>query len=396
MASPTGFQVTNSTVGFTNRDFDDLFVRKECFLESGLWMVGRNNAGQLGDNTIINRSSPVQTISGGTNWRTIGTNTVASAGIKTDGTLWLWGSGYAGLLGDGTTVAKSSPVQTASGGNNWKCVSLGYSGAAAVKTDGTLWVWGTSSLGSLGTGALISRSSPTQTASAGTNWVSVTAGGSVRAAIKNDGTLWTWGSNLYGMLGSGGAGTANRSSPNQTASGGTNWKSVSFSCSRHITAIKTDGTLWVWGSNDYGELGTNNIVARSTPTQTVTGGTNWKTSSAGQFTSGAIKTDGTLWMWGRGAYGTLGDNTITNKSSPVQTFSCGNNWRQLSVGNCNVAAIKTDGTLWVWGFNDNGRLGLNLGVVSRSSPVQTVTGGTNWRCVSANGFNMSMLRQDCW
>ena len=131
----------------------------------------------------------------------------------------------------------------------------------------------------------------------------------------------------------------------QTVASGTNWKQVS--CARnHTAAIKTNGTLWVWGSNGYGELGTNNRTYYSSPVQTVASGTNWKLVSCNYYSTAAIKTDGTLWTWGYNLYGGLGDNTVAGKSSPVQTVAGGTNWKHVDVGFYNTcSAIKTDGTL---------------------------------------------------
>jgi alpha-tubulin suppressor-like RCC1 family protein len=247
---------------------------------------------------------------------------------------------------------------------------------------GTLWTWGRNNFGQLGDGSsIVHRSSPIQTVSGGTNWKQV-ACGSHTTAIKTDGTLWTWGLNLYGALGDNT--TANKSSPVQTVSGGTNWKSV-FGGHYHTTAIKTDGTLWTWGHNRYGQLGDNTIGAKSSPVQTVAAGTNWKQVAGGWYHIAAIKTDGTLWLWGHNAYGELGDgSSIVHRSSPIQTVAGGTNWKLVVGGYYHTAAIKTDGTLWLWGHNGYGELGNNT-VTRTSSPVQTVAGGTNWKQV-ADGY----------
>jgi alpha-tubulin suppressor-like RCC1 family protein len=102
------------------------------------------------------------------------------------------------------------------------------------------------------------------------------------------------------------------------------------------------------------------------------------------YHSAAIKTDGTLWLWGCGASGRLGNNSTTDHSSPVQTVSTGTNWKQVSMGYTHSASIKTDGTLWLWGCNVAGNLG-NNSTVDQSSPVQTVVSGTNWKQVGAGG-----------
>ena len=139
--------------------------------------------------------------------------------------------------------------------------------------------------------------------------------------------------------------------------------------------------LWTWGSNQYGQLGDNTVTSKSSPVQTIAGGTNWKQVATRGMNMAAIKTDGTLWAWGSNVAGELGDNTITNRSSPVQTITGGTNWKSVACGYFHTAAIKTDGTLWTWGYNAYAQLGDNT-VTSKSSPVQTITGGTNWKSVA--------------
>ena len=376
-------------------DTDDIFIRRELFQEGGLWLWGINGSGVLGTNdaTTLSRSSPVQTVSRGSNWDkiSIGARERYAAGIKTDGTLWIWGNNQYGQLGDNTRIGKSSPVQIA--GTNWRQVSCGARETFAIKTDGTLWAWGLNNYGSLGTNNTgIGRSSPVQIA--GTNWRQASSGGyfPFSAAIKTDNTLWTWGNNFYGSLGDSGS-PSNRSSPVQIA--GTNWKTVS--CTRstgtNMGAIKTDGTLWMWGGNQNGQLGDNTTIGRSSPVQIFGGGTNWKQLSIGGTRATAIKNDGTLWLWGSGSLGILGDNNTIHRSSPVQIFGGGTNWKKVEAGSNHFTAIKTDGTLWVWGFNSDGQLGTGDSV-SRSSPVQTVAGSTNWREIS-NGTEVAAgIRED--
>ena len=358
-----------------------------------LWLWGSNANAELGDNTIVNSSSPIQTISAGTNWRQVSSGSSHTVGIKSDGTLWLWGSGATGKLGDNTVLNKSSPIQTISAGTNWSQVSAGDRNTAGIKTDGTLWLWGQGGFGQIGNGAT-SRSSPVQTISGGTNWkqVSLSSNDDYTSAIKTDGTLWLWGAASNGQLGDNFIQNPTANSPIQTVSGGNNWKQVSINGAS--AAIKTDGTLWLWGNGANGRLGNNAVIARSSPVQTVSAGTNWKQVSIGQAQAAAIKTDGTLWLWGCNANGELGNNEVIARSSPVQTVSGGTNWKQISMGKGGLtAAIKTDGTLWVWGSGSSGNLGTN-DVINRSSPVQTVSGGTNWKQVSTGEGSIIAIREE--
>jgi alpha-tubulin suppressor-like RCC1 family protein len=165
----------------------------------------------------------------------------------------------------------------------------------------------------------------------------------------------------------------------------TNWSSISVT-SNAMVSVKTNGTLWTWGRNTDGRLGQNiaTTVNRSSPVQ-VGALTNWSSASFGNAHVAAVKTDGTLWAWGSNLNGRLGDGTVANRSSPVQIGAL-TNWLRVSAGGSATSAIKTDGTLWTWGDNLNAQLGQNIAItISRSSPVQ-VGAGTNWSATSA-GFN---------
>lgn len=354
-----------------------------------LWVWGNNAYGELGDNTTISKSSPVQTIADASNWIQASAgygNGSHRAAIKTDGTLWVWGRNQVGQLGDNTTTHRSSPIQTVAFGTNWSQVSCGYRKTLALKTDGTLWGWGLNSNGELGENTTTNRSSPIQTIAFGNNWTSVSCGQRHSAGIKNDGTLWIWGYNNNGQLGDNT--TTHRSSPIQTVGFGNDWSSVACGYNNTI-GIKKNGTLWAWGANLYGQLGDNTIVKKSSPVQTVAFGTNWvKASCQGYSVAIALKADGTLWGWGYNGSGELGNNTITNRSSPIQVIGTSNAWTTISTNMEVTLAAKKDGTLWVWGYNSVGQLGDNT-TVSKSSPVQTVAFGTRWSVAEA-GANGGM------
>jgi len=371
--------------------FDDVFVPADLFRDGNLFTWGLGSSGQLGNNdTTTNRSTPVTTSAGGADWKQI-SSVLHAAAIKTDGTLWTWGLGTSAQLGDNTITSKLTPVTTFAGGNNWKQVDCGNFHTAAIKTDGTLWTWGSPTAGRLGINDTVTnRVTPVTTFAGGTNWKQVSCGSQHTAAIKTDGTLWTWGNGGNGRLGNGGI---TSSTPVTTFAGGTNWKQVS--CGQfHTAAIKTDGTLWTWGNGTNGRLGNNNTTDNSlTPVTTFTGGTNWKQVTTGVDHTAAIKTDGTLWTWGYGTNGRLGNNDTTNVLTPVTTFAGGTNWKQVECGNSYTAAIKTDGTLWTWGLGTNGRLGTNDGI-QRLTPVTTFAGGTNWKQVACGYLHGAAIKTD--
>ncbi len=369
--------------GVTTYNLDDIYVRADFWQQGNLLNWGRNGSGQLGSHDLVHRSSPIQTCAAGNNWNDVSMGFGAhTCGIKTDGTIWCWGLGSSGQLGDSTFVSKSSPVQNVTAATNWQQVSCGGTHTGAIKTDGTLWMWGANALGQCGDNTVTGRSSPVQTVTGGSTWKKVACGKFFTAAVKTDGTLWCWGQNSSGQLGDNTI--IHRSSPVQTISGGTNWKSV-YSGSTAFTCfgIKTDGSLWGWGTSTLGQLGDNSfsVNGRSSPIQTVSAGTNWKSVAVGDAHTLTIKTDGSLWVFGQNSVGQLGNNGTTFVLSPIQTVSGGNNWAYVGAGGKTSAAIKTDGTLWVWGGNYNGCLGINA-ATHRSSPVQTVLGGSAWRRVT--------------
>lgn len=385
-------------------DIGQIFVDKDYLVDvypnlssnlkaSTLWSWGYSS-GTQGDNQSASvPSSPTQTIAGGNNWRTVADGRNFRAGIKSDGTLWIWGSSFFGKLGNNSTVTQSSPVQTVSGGTNWDKISLGGGGAHAggIKTDGTLWTWGQGDIrGDTISGA---RSSPGQTIALGTNWKDLDIGSYHVISLKMDGTLWTWGTNYCGKLGDNTA--SFRNSPVQTIAGGNNWSKIS-SRSQASGAIKSDGTLWLWGRNSVGILGNNSTISASSPIQTISGGNNWKQVSVG-CTVSAVKTDGTLWLWGYGGVGGLGNLNTIPRSSPVQTITGGSNWKCTTTGGTAATitfAIKTDGTLWAWGFG-TGRRGDN-NFYSLSSPVQTISKGTDWKAICSGYGGIAIREEGGW
>jgi len=345
-----------------------------------LWAWGRNDLGIMGDGTTIDKSSPVQ-IGSLTNWSMLGNTYRSNFVVKTNGTFWSWGGNAFGELGQGNSTNRSSPTQIGAL-TNWAKVSTGdYGTQGAIKTDGSLWTWGYNITGVLGIGVahniIRDRSSPAQLGAL-TNWSSISFASLHVLSTKTDGTLWTWGRGSYGMLGLGN--TASVYSPVQVGSL-TNWLSVS--ASQYVSAaIKTDGTLWTWGHPFQGGLGHNSASYYSSPKQ-VGALTNWLSVSAGYMGCRAIKTDGTLWSWGRNIDGELGLGDTTSRSSPVQVGNL-TNWSSLGAKSTQNMAIKTDGTLWAWGQNNLGILGLG-DTISRSSPTQVGT-SSNWLKVAAGGY----------
>jgi len=368
------------------RDNGTTWYGKEIFsLDSlvphTLYVWGGNTHGELGLNNTTNDYTTAGGLQlPGTTWAQLGGGQHTPLAVKSNGTLWAWGRGHKGQLGANHVNSRSSPIQIP--GTTWKKTGSVYGNGSshnnAIKSDGTMWAWGENTTGVLGQNNRTSYSSPVQVGS-DTTWQSLSANGNMyQYATKTDGTFWSWGGSYRGILGHGQADSARYSSPTQLA--GTNWGDPAkgmFAISQNYTAgaIKTDGTLWMWGENQNGSLGQNDSNeasgSRSSPTQ-VGSDTTWKSIA---FNSGsavsATKTDGTLWGWGDNGNGDLGLNNRTSYSSPEQVGSDTTWDRVWPAQSGSTRASKTDGTLWAWG--GSGGTGLNA---NRSSPIQIP--GTTW------------------
>lgn len=344
--------------------------------DSTLWVWGRNNYGQLGDATLIDKNSPVQL--GTSSWTIVSAGSDYSMGITTDNKMFSWGRNDLGILGD-DRPAKS---------NFWKDISIGFNTTLGIRYDDTLWAWGQNTSGKLGDGTTINRSSPVQI---GTNsWTNVATTSVTSAAIKADGTLWAWGRNQTGQIGDGT--TIDKSSPVQVA-GNQLWSKVSMasaalSTGAAVMAINRTGQLFGWGINTSGMLGLGDTVARNSPT-VVGGRTDWAFVDVSNNHAAALTTSDTLFTWGINTYGQLGNNTVAARSNPIQVGF--NSWKKIASGDGFIFGISSNNTLWAWGRNDYGQLGDST-TINKSSPTQIST--SSWAMVAVRASSIAALTVD--
>lgn len=291
-----------------------------------------------------------------------------------NGMLSCWGWNANGQLGDGTTTDHHSPVPVGALGSGVAEVAAGGIGAVtpspghtcARKLDGTLWCWGANGNGQLGDGTTMDKHLPVQVVALGNKVAEIAAGGATTCARKLDGTLWCWGNNMYGQLGNGT--TTDSSVPVQVTALAMEVAQVAVA-DNHTCARKLDGSLWCWGLNQYGGLGDGTTTNKSLPVSVLA---NVAQAAVGQGWSCARKTDGTLWCWGYNAFGEVGDGTTTEKDTPAQVSALGVMVAGVAGGlyyhNC---AIKTNGTIWCWGKNNVGQLGDGT-TTNQSTPVQAL------------------------
>ena len=310
-----------------------------------------------------------------------------------------WGNNSNGQLGQNSTQDISSPVQVPGSWNSIFASASGQGASGGIKTDGTMWTWGHNAQGQGGCGDVVDRSSPCQVGT-DTTWGTgvLRTSNSSTINVKTNGTLWLWGNGNEGQLGLNDL--VGRSSPTQVGTDATwNYAQDKYGFdSKTGIAIKTNGTLWTWGTQDTGALGLNgpapmSQASRSSPCQVGTN-TTWNAVSISVNSCFSIKTDGTLWAWGVNENGELGQNEGPggpygqSRSSPTQVGT-ETTWAQVrSAGGGSVWTIKTNGTLWSWGYNAFGLLGLN-NQNHLSSPTQVGT-DTTWE--SVRGCSRSLAK----
>jgi hypothetical protein len=260
-----------------------------------VWSWGENGHGQLGDGTNVNQLSPapVSNLSNIVSVKAGGLHTLA---LRADGSVVAWGDNYYGQLGTGDTVESATPMPVA-GLNSVRKIAAGYQRSVALTEDGIVWTWGYEHY----SGQDIFNVSPAAVPELN-DVVEIAAGYEHVVAVKSDGTVWTWGSNYSNQLGNGSAPWQYQAAPGQVANL-TGIIKVASSYD-HSLALASDGTVWAWGYNFFGQLGDSTTQVRQMPVQ-VSGLTDVIAIATAYSYSLAMKADGTVWAWGDGAVGTL-------------------------------------------------------------------------------------------
>jgi len=406
-----------------------------CQGDASINAWGLNFRGSCGDGSAIQRNSAVTVIGlGGVCWTDMRWQSVkagkhfsvalSSAGSPTcgpglvAGSVWTWGANNNGQMGAGGSDAlnHSNPVRMNNGGmgnNTMVAIAAGYEHGLALKNDNTMKAWGRNDLGQCGIG---NTTTPQTSAvnvdltNLGGRTISKIAAGSHHSLILcSDGTLWAWGYNFYGQLGDGT--TTDQLIPvqaNLAALGGRTVTAIEGS-GYNSFAVCSDGSLWAWGYNGNGELGNNdpNIPATppgtpsSVPVQVVgPGGVGFLSSviavghSPDAYGIIALKSDGTVWAWGYDDFGMLGNNTVANGTriaTPVQMMDPpGTGFltgiKAVHMGTQYSFAAKNNGTLWTVGDNLEGQLGIG-NTTSKDLPVQVTPVCTSILPVELISFN---------
>lgn len=308
--------------------------------------------------------------------------------IDRDNSVWCWGNGALGILGNGGVSSKNLPSRVNDAASFMRLSSSGASveSKCGIKADGTLWCWGSDSYGVLGNGAPGGyRSSPDKVITTGddTPWASVSMGNETACGIKTDSTLWCWGN----------IGGTSRNAPERFGHGYT-WKQVAVG-RRAFCAITTDGIALCQGAGTDGVLANGVAAAGPFPLTPIKENGPWVQISMSSITGCGIKADGTLWCWGDNTYGQSGIGVTTSNITRPRIVAGGGPWAHVSTGWETTCGIKTDGSLWCWGRNNHGQLGIGT-----TSLYPAPVGGGPWTSVSVKGNNACGIKEDksvwCW
>lgn len=336
-------------------------------IDGTLWAWGRNDYGQLGDGSTVNKNTPTQ-IGLDNNWQQIDAFGYQSIALKTDGSLWGWGRNDYGQVGDGNHgngVINSIPTRVGID-TDWVVIDAG--GTFAIKNNGSLWGWGFNETGKLGTGESGPHYTPVQIGIA-TDWSDVSSGPHQVLAVKTNHTLWGWGLNKNGSLAIGPPSqSAYITIPTQTGNNTADWQKVEVGSCCDSKMIKIDSSLWAMGLGYHGNLGNGTFTDVNTPTR-IGIDNDWSTISTYNH-SCALKVDGKFWIWGANYQGQLGDGTLTNKSNPVQLGN--ETWLSAEAGLLHTVAIAGDHSLYAWGWNNYGQLGDGT-FIDKIVPIQIGT-----------------------
>jgi alpha-tubulin suppressor-like RCC1 family protein len=376
-----------------------------------VWTWGRNDKGQLGDGNMgTDTDTPVQ-VTGITGAVAVSAGDSHTVALKSDGTVWCWGNNASGQLGDGNMGTNNdTPVQV-TGMTDAVAVSAGSFHTAALKSDGTVWCWGLNSNGQLGNGEhspVLFSDEPVQVLGEGgtgylTGVEAIDSGGKYTMALKSEGTVWAWGLNEYFQLGDGVPGTSKDTPVQAVGEGGTGFMTGVAAIAaglEHAMALQNDGTVLAWGYSECGQIGDGYYLPYRQYPKKVSGegGEGYLTEvfsiAAGGIHSIAVREDMTVYAWGENSSGQLGTGGSPFSSAVPVEVTEAQETVAISAGYSHSLAIYGDGTIWCWGLNSYGQLGDGNAAVNSSLPVKVTSGLYGLIAVGAGTTHTVTVRDD--
>jgi alpha-tubulin suppressor-like RCC1 family protein len=357
------------------------------------WGWGLNTSGQVGDNSVTQRNTPVSVLGAVKTFCQISGASNHSVAIDKNGRAWAWGFNQFGQVGDNSVTQRNTPVSVQGAVKTFCQISGGQNHSLAIDKNGRAWGWGANSTGLLALGGIISAFTPVTITGATKTFCAISAADAFSTAIDKNGRAWGWGNNNHGQIGDNSIvskvtpvsvlGTV-KTFCKITAGGVVNSSSFTLALDKY-------GRAWSWGRNDVGQLGNNATISQRTPVSVLGGVKTFCEISAGvnQPFALAIDKNGRAWAWGVNGNGQLGNNTVISQRTPVSVLGAVKTFCKVSVGGFHSLAIDKNGRLWAWGNNSNGQLGTNTSANSALTPV-SVLGAIKTFCHIAGGNSQSI------
>lgn len=327
---------------------------------------GANNVGQLGNNSTDLSFTPVDVVGLGAGVVKISAGDNHTCALMSSGAVKCWGLNEHGQLGDNSASNRSSPVEVVGLSSAVTDIIAGYSHTCALTMSGAASCWGFNAYGQLGDGSSSNtRLKPVAVVGLGSGVASLAAGTGHTCAVMESGAAKCWGHNVIGQLGDNS--TVNRVTPVDVF--GLNSGVVSISGGiYHTCAVMDSGSVKCWGQNTYGQLGDNSTTHRRTPVDVVGLEAGVTSLEAGSNHICVVMKAGGVKCWGRNYYGQLGDNSTTNKLTPVDVYGLTSGILAVTVGGNHNCAILSTGGIKCWGYNGSGQLG-DHSATGRWTPV---------------------------
>jgi alpha-tubulin suppressor-like RCC1 family protein len=355
--------------------------------DGSVWAWGWNDSGQLGDGSTQERTVPTA-VPGISKVSAVVAGEGNTYALKADGSVWAWGINAAGNLGDGSYTSYRTTPAAVPGLIGVIAIAAGDWHAVALKVDGSVWTWGANHLGQLGNGRVATPSATPGAVPGLSAVVAIAAGGYGHSVVlKTDGSVWAWGADTFGQLGDG---DTNLNHTTSSAVPGLNGVAALAAGYWHTVALKSDGSVWTWGGNNRWQLGYSGITAQSTPTA-VPGLSGVIAIAAGAWHTVALKADGSVWTWGGNGQGQLGDWSLTDHYAPTAVPGL-SGVIAIAAGELHTIALKGDGSVWAWGDNDSGQLG-DGSYTSQSAPA-AVPGLTGVIAIAGGKAHTVALKAD--
>jgi len=364
--------------------------------DANSWGWGQNTNGGVGDNTVTDKFIPTSISGAKKTFCSVNAGNLYSLALQQNGRIWAWGLNGNGQLGDNSVVSKNTPISIGGANKTFCAIAAGFATSGAIDKNGRIWTWGSAGSGALGDNSVTNKSTPVSICGAVKTFCKIAAGGTGLGsvtffiALDKNGRAWGWGTGISGSLGINSA--TNRSTPVSIVGAVKTFCQISSGI-QYSLAIDKNGRLWAWGNNGNGSLGDNSVVSKLTPVS-VLGAvkTFCKIAATIGGTTGSsygIDKNGRIWAWGTNTSGALGNNSTTNRSTPVSVCGAVKTFCAITAGLTFAVAIDNYGDAWAWGLITNGRLGIQYNT-SISTP-KSIQGANKTFCTIAGTMGGSFV-----